>query len=339
MNVAVLGAGAWGTALAQVLAKNGHETVLWTWLKEHAEAMRLARENQEFLPGVALEEALRVSSSLADACSGAELIVVVVPSQVVRKTLMAARPYLRHDVNIACASKGIEEGTLQLMTEVIAECLKKEDEEASAAMDRIAVVSGPSFAKEVARHVPTNLVSASTNPSLATLLQQTLSTPWLRVYTSSDPVGVEVGGALKNVIAIAAGACDGFGLGQNTRAALITRGIAEMSRLATALGGQALTTAGLTGVGDLVLTCTGDLSRNRTLGFKLGRGTPLAEALATSAGVAEGYLTAKSAHDLARRVGVDLPICESVYGVLYEAKEPKEVLQGLLSRPLRPELE
>jgi glycerol-3-phosphate dehydrogenase (NAD(P)+) len=339
MKIAVLGAGAWGTALAQVLAKNGHETILWTWLKEHADAMEAARENQEFLPGVALDETLGLSSSLADACGRAELIVVVVPSQVVRSTLMAARPYLLSGVNIACASKGIEEGTLCLMTDVIAECVKNDGEDVAAVMDRIGVVSGPSFAKEVAHQVPTNLVSASTNPSLATLLQKTLSTPWLRVYTSSDPVGVEVGGALKNVIAIAAGACDGFGLGQNTRAALITRGIAEMSRLATALGGQALTTAGLAGVGDLVLTCTGDLSRNRTLGFKLGRGTPLSEALRTSAGVAEGYLTTKSAHDLARRVGVDLPICESVYDVLYEAKEPKEVLRGLLSRPLRPELE
>jgi glycerol-3-phosphate dehydrogenase (NAD(P)+) len=339
MQITVLGAGAWGTALAQVLAGNGHDTKLWTWLVTHADAMEQARENTDFLPGVPLHSDLGITSSLEEACRGAELIVVVIPSHAVRTTLEAAKDFIGKDTSLVCASKGIEETTLSLMSEVIAQCIGGGAATEKSVTDRIGVVSGPSFAKEVAREVPTNLVAASTNPQLAEMLQQTFSTSWLRVYTSSDPTGVEVGGALKNVIAIAAGACDGFGLGHNTRAALITRGIAEMRRLALALGGQALTTAGLAGIGDLVLTCTGDLSRNRTLGFKLGKGTSLEEALSTSAGVAEGYLTAKSAFNLAKKVQVELPICESVYAVLYEGKQASEVLQGLLSRPLRPEQE
>jgi glycerol-3-phosphate dehydrogenase (NAD(P)+) len=225
------------------------------------------------------------------------------------------------------------------MTEVIADVLSRDDAEREQQLARLGVLSGPSFAKEVARGVPTNLVAASRDEDFTLYLQETFSTPWLRVYTSTDPIGVEIGGALKNVIAVAAGACDGFSLGQNTRAALITRGIAEMGRLAHALGGDAITTAGLAGIGDLVLTCTGDLSRNRTLGYKLGKGVSLEEALSTSDGVAEGYFTAKSAHDLAKKVGVEFPICEEVYSVLYENKDPSLALKSLLSRPLRAEHE
>ncbi len=339
MRITVLGAGAWGTALAQVAAGQGHPTRLWTWLPEHAESMRSARENQEFLPGVRLAEAVTVTASLAEAMSDAELVVVVVPSHAVRKTMEAAQPHLKASARIVCASKGIEQGTLCLMSEAIAEALSDSSERKRRLLGEIAVLSGPSFAKEVARSVPTNLVAACHDEELATLLQETFSTSWLRVYTSQDPIGVEVGGALKNVIAIAAGACDGFELGSNTRAALITRGIAEMGRLVRALGGEAATAAGLAGVGDLVLTCTGDLSRNRTLGYKLGGGISLAEALSTSEGVSEGYVTAKSAHELATKAGVDLPICQEVYAVLYEGKDPKLALKSLLSRPLRAEQE
>lgn len=339
MQIAVLGAGAWGTALAQVVAENGHSVTLWTWLPEHADAIMRAGENQEFLSGTKLHPEMRVTADLEGALRGAELVVVVVPSQVVRKTMKRVRPHLGSETRLVCASKGIEEGTLALMTRVIAESIVDDPAQASEAEGRVGVISGPSFAREVALHVPTNLVAAAHHPDLAVLLQETFANAWLRVYTSHDPTGVEVGGALKNVIAIAAGACDGFGLGQNTRAALITRGIAEMGRLAAALGGQAITTAGLAGVGDLVLTCTGDLSRNRTLGFKLGQGMSLDEALSTSSGVAEGFFSTKSAHELALRVGVELPITEAVHAVLFENQTPASVLQRLLSRPLRPERE
>lgn len=339
MQITVFGAGAWGTALSQVVAGRGHPTKLWTWLSEHAKALSDERENQEFLPGIPLHEGVLPTSSLKEALKDCELLVVVVPSHAVRKTMQAARPFIRDTTRIVCASKGIEQGSLALMTEVIAEELASDAQPRERHLERLGVLSGPSFAKEVARGVPTNLVAASRDEAFAALLQETFSTQWLRVYTSADPIGVEVSGALKNVIAVAAGACDGFALGANTRAALITRGIAEMGRLASALGGQTITTAGLAGVGDLVLTCTGDLSRNRTLGYKLGRGVSLAEALSTSDGVAEGYITAKSAHELSKKVGVELPICEEVYLVLYEGKDPSLALKSLLSRPLRAEHE
>lgn len=339
MQIAVFGAGAWGTALAQVVAGRGHDTRLWTWLPEHEKALSRARENEEFLPGVLLDERIRPTSSMEEALLACDILVVVVPSHAVRKTMSAARPFLEDKTRIVCASKGIEQGTLALMTEVIADALSDDEPERQRQLGRLGVLSGPSFAKEVARRVPTNLVAASRDADFATFLQETFATQWLRVYTSADPIGVEVGGALKNVIAVAAGACDGFSLGQNTRAALITRGIAEMGRLVSALGGDAMTTAGLAGLGDLVLTCTGELSRNRTLGYKLGKGVSLEEALSTSDGVAEGYVTARSVHDLAKQVGIELPICEEVYSVLYEGKEPSLALQTLLSRPLRAEHE
>lgn len=330
-RVSVLGAGAWGTALARLLTENGHRVVLWTWQEEHARALREHRENREFLPGAALPEGLEPTADLAQAVVGAEWIVVVVPSHAVRGTLERARAHAAPETRWVCASKGIEDGTLLLMSDVLVDVLGQ------GSSRRCAVVSGPSFAKEVARHVPTNVVAAATDEGLANGLQQLLANEWFRVYTNGDPVGVEVGGALKNVIAIAAGACDGLGFGHNTRAALITRGIAEMARLAVAKGGQVLTLAGLAGLGDLILTCTGELSRNRTLGFALGSGKSLEEALAALPGVAEGYLTARSAHELARRHQVDLPITEAVYSVLHGGKPTAAAVRGLLSRPARSE--
>lgn len=330
-RVSVLGAGAWGTALARLLAENGHQVTLWTWQEEHARALREHRENREFLPGAPLPERLLPTADHAEAVSGADWIVMVVPSHAVRPTVEWARPHASAAARWVCASKGIEDGTLLLMSDVLSDVLGEDVE------TRSAVVSGPSFAKEVARRVPTNVVAASTNAELARELQQLLANEWFRVYTNADPIGVEVGGALKNVIAIAAGACDGLGFGHNTRAALITRGIAEMARLAVAKGGQVLTLAGLAGLGDLILTCTGELSRNRTLGFLLGAGKGLEEALAELPGVAEGYVTARSAHELARRHAVDLPITGAVYSVLYGGKPTAEAVRGLLSRPARSE--
>ncbi len=336
MRVTVLGAGAWGTALAQVLAGNGHQTQLWTWLPAHAVSMQEHRENREFLPGVGLHPELSVTNDQGTAARGCELLVVVVPSHALRITLSQMKDLFDAQVDIVCASKGIEQGSLELMSEVIVSTMGSEG---SSWRGRCGVISGPSFAKEVAREVPTNLVAAAEDAEFAHALQTTFSNDWLRVYTSSDPVGVEIGGAMKNVIAIAAGACDGLGLGANTRAALITRGVAEMARLVTAKGGHLLTTAGLAGVGDLILTCTGDLSRNRSLGYKLGRGMLLEQALASSDGVAEGYPTAKSTHELAARLGVDLPICEAVHSVLYGGRDASFALKSLLSRPLRAEWE
>lgn len=336
MRVTVLGAGAWGTALAQVLTGNGHQTELWTWLPEHAESMQRHRENREFLPGISLHPELSITSDLLATAAHCDLLVVVVPSHALRATLLGLRGALGSQVDIVCASKGIEQGSLELMSEVIASTMKSQG---ASWQGRCGVISGPSFAKEVARGVPTNLVAAAEDLEFAEHLQTIFSNDWLRVYTSSDPVGVEIAGAMKNVIAIAAGACDGLGLGANTRAALITRGVAEMARLVVAKGGQVLTTAGLAGVGDLVLTCTGDLSRNRSLGYKLGRGMLLEEALASSDGVAEGYPTTKSTYELAERLGVELPICEAVYSVLYGGKDASFALKSLLARPLRAEWE
>lgn len=330
MQVSVLGAGAWGTALATVLAARNHQVRLWTWEAAHAHAMSAARENVASLPGVPLEASITISSNLSVVLGGAELVLVVVPSQAVAATARQVKPLLPAGASVVCATKGIDGDTLELMSEVLGR-------ELDIGADRLGALSGPSFAREVARRLPTNLVAASENPELARRVQEALVTDWLRVYTSADPIGVEVGGALKNVIAIAAGACDGLGLGENTRAALITRGIAEMARLSLAKGGDRLTMAGLAGVGDLVLTCTGSLSRNRVLGIKLGQGQTLEQALAESQGVAEGYFTAKSAVRLAQSLGVDLPISAAVESVLYGGSSPVDALRSLLSRPLHAE--
>ena len=335
MRIAVLGAGAWGTALAQVLSMKGHQTCLWTWQVDHASRMSAARTN-EFLPDIDLPTELTITSDLPEALAGVELIVLAVPSVAMRATFRATLPFVSPNTGVVCASKGIEQDTLHLMSEVV------EDEQQKASRQPylpFAVLSGPSFAREVARKVPTNLVAASKDAAFGLKVQHIFSMPWLRVYTSDDPVGVEIGGALKNVIAVAAGACDGLGLGHNTRAALITRGIAEMARLVTAKHGSILTLAGLAGIGDLVLTCTGELSRNRTLGFKIGAGESVAQALASSDGVSEGYVSAKSAHELALALGVELPICEAVFSVLYGGKSAAEALSDLLGRPLRAEWE
>ena len=332
-KVAVLGAGAWGTALAKVLGDQGDEVRLWTWQDEHAEALTRDRQNTRYLPGFALPPTLRATSRLDEALSDAELVVVVVPSHAFRATLTQAAPLLPADAALVSATKGIENETLMLMGEVAVDVL------GDLAARRYAALSGPSFAKEVAAGLPTNIVIASLNSELCTSVQHRFATERLRVYASDDPKGVEVGGALKNVIAIAAGACDGLGFGHNTRAALITRGLAEIARIAIAKGGNVLTLAGLAGMGDLVLTCTGELSRNRTVGFEMGRGRTLDDVLRSLGHVAEGVRTARSARDLAIRLGVELPICNEVHCVLHEGKPPLQAVQDLLTRPLKKEWE
>jgi glycerol-3-phosphate dehydrogenase (NAD(P)+) len=328
---AILGAGAWGTALARVLAERGEATRLWSWQPEHARAMQRERENRAFLPGFALPESIQPSSDLEFTLRAANAVLLVVPTAAFRSTLEKARPFLASDVTLLIATKGIEPGSLMLLSEVVEAVL------GAPARERTVVLSGPSFAKEVALGLPTSLVAAAHSAELATSVQQRLSSDHFRVYVGDDPIGVQVGGALKNVIAIAAGACDGLGFGFNTRAALITRGLAEVARLALAKGGHALTLAGLAGLGDLVLTCTGELSRNRTLGYELGRGKGLSEALAGLGHVAEGVFTADSAYHLAERLAVELPICGEVYRVLFEQKPVSDAVRAVLSRPLKRE--
>jgi glycerol-3-phosphate dehydrogenase (NAD(P)+) len=331
-KIAVLGAGAWGTALGRLLAEHSRVR-LWTHLAEHAEALRYDGENRAFLPGYVLGERIAPTADIVEAVSDATLVVLAVPSEAVRATLRLASSALSSDATLVMAAKGIEPTTLMLLSEVTADVLGADAEQ------RTVFLSGPSFALEVARGLPTNLVAAGRDAARSTLVQQRFASDRLRVYSSDDPAGVQVGGALKNVIAIAAGASDGLGFGHNTRAALITRGLAEMARLAVAKGGSVLTLSGLAGLGDLVLTCSAELSRNRTVGFELGRGRQLADVLAGLGHVAEGVTTAQSAYHLAERLGVELPITSEVYAVLYAGKPVAQAVRDLLARPLRKELE
>ncbi len=331
-KIAVLGAGAWGTALARLLAEQSRVR-LWTHLPAHAEALVYDGENRAFLPGYALGEQIAPTADMAEAVSDAALVVVAVPSEAVRATLRLAASLLLPQATLVVAAKGIEPTTLMLLSEVVNDVLGESAER------RTVFLSGPSFALEVARGLPTNLVAAGHDPERSRLVQQRFASDRLRVYSSDDPAGVQVGGALKNVIAIAAGASDGLGFGHNTRAALITRGLAEMGRLAVAKGGSVLTLSGLAGLGDLVLTCSAELSRNRTVGFELGRGRQLSEVLAGLGHVAEGVTTAQSAYHLAERLGVDLPITSEVYAVLYAGKPVAQAVRDLLARPLRKESE
>ena len=329
-KIAVLGAGAWGTALARLLAERSR-VALWTWQADHARDLLRDRENRAFLPGYALSEQVSATADMAEALANASIVLVAVPSDAVRATLVAAKAALASDVTLVVVAKGIEPGTLMLLSEVTADVL------GPAVEERAVFLSGPSFALEVARGLPTNLVAAGRNAERSLLVQQRFASDRLRVYSSDDPAGVQVGGALKNVIAIAAGASDGLGFGHNTRAALITRGLAEMARLAAAKGGSVLTLSGLAGLGDLVLTCSAELSRNRTVGFELGRGRALAEVLSGLGHVAEGVTTADSAYHLAERLGVDLPITSEVHAVLYQGKPVAQAVRDLLARPLKKE--
>lgn len=330
-HAAVLGAGAWGTGLAKVLAEHGDQVRLWTRRPELADEINRTRANARYLPGAALPDHLVATSDLGVALTDADLVVVVVPSHALRGVMLEARAHMPGGVPVVSATKGIENDSLMLMGEVLADVL------GPAAEERLAYLSGPSFAKEVALGLPTVVVVASAHHEVARAVQKRFASERLRVYSSDDPVGVEVGGALKNVIAIAAGTSDGLGFGHNTRAGLITRGLFEIGRMAAAKGGNAQTLAGLAGMGDLVLTCTGDLSRNRTVGFELGRGKGLDDVLAGLGHVAEGVKTAKSAHDLARKLGIEMPITHEVYRVLYEGKPPHQAVQDLMTREMRAE--
>lgn len=332
-RLAVIGAGAWGTALAVHAARAGHAPRLWVFEPELLALVTEMRENSWYLPGVALPEGVSPVGSLAEAAAGAELVIVTAPSHVFRRVVTELAPHLGRTARVLSAAKGLEDQRQARMSEILAEHLP------APQRDRIAVLSGPTFAVEVAQGRPTAAVLASADPGLARELQRALSTPTFRLYTQTDVIGVELGGALKNVMAIAAGISDGLELGANARAALLTRGLAEITRIGVALGARARTFAGLAGVGDLILTCTGELSRNRRLGLALARGTSLAEWEAGTRSVAEGVRTAAAALALARRVGVPVPITAEVGAVLFERKPPREALTALLHRELRPEEE
>jgi glycerol-3-phosphate dehydrogenase (NAD(P)+) len=327
--VAVIGAGSWGTALAGLLSAKGLNVTLWSRGAEVALLINEHHENRIYLPGVALPATLRATTEMATAVAGAELAVMVVPSHAMRETAELAAPFVQKNALVVSATKGIEDETSKTMFEVLVDVLGDRD--------RVGVISGPSFAAEVASGHPTVVVAAALDDAIAQRIQHAFASPNLRVYRSTDVIGVEIGGVVKNIMAICTGVAEGLGYGLNTRAAIITRGLAEIMRLAVALGARPETLAGLSGIGDLVLTCTGDLSRNRQLGLRIGRGEKVEDILRGMRMVAEGVRNTKAVKHLAARAGVEMPIVEVAYRVLYERMPPDQVLGELFGRSLKPE--
>jgi glycerol-3-phosphate dehydrogenase (NAD(P)+) len=323
-TIGVVGAGAWGIALAKLLADKGEQVSLWCHGYDNFQDLQRTRQSFAYLAGILLPEAVALTRSLGDAVGGKSLIICVVPSHAVREVMAQAAPYCLPQTAIVCATKGLEEESLKTPGEVLGDVF--------GASRAPAFLSGPTFALEVARGLPAAATVASRDDKVAALAQETLRTPTFRVYTSRDINGVQMGGVIKNVIAIAAGISDGLGLGQNARAALITRGLAEMTRLAVRMGADPLTLAGLPGLGDMVLTCAGDLSRNRKVGLAIAQGRSLTEITAATKSVAEGIRNTRSVYLLARRLGVEMPIAEQMFHVLYENKRPAEAVRDLLLR-------
>jgi glycerol-3-phosphate dehydrogenase (NAD(P)+) len=335
-RITVIGAGAWGTALAIALGRRGsHRLKLWAYEQEVVESIRATHVNQPFLGDCRLPESIEATQSLPEAIAGAEIVLSVMPSHHVRRVWSQMKPLLHPGVLLVSATKGIENDSLLRMTEVITDVLTHGE---GSFHPRLCALSGPTFAREVAKGFPTTLSVASGDPALSAQVQEAFSDANFRVYRSEDVIGLELGGAVKNVIAIAAGVVDGIGYGHNTIAGLITRGLAEMTRLAVACGGRAETMAGLAGLGDLVLTCTGGLSRNRSVGVELGRGRKLDEIIAGMHGtVAEGVLTTRAAVGLARHVGVEMPIIEQMHDILQCGKDPSDAIRDLMNRRLTQE--
>ena len=334
-KIAVIGAGAWGTGLAIALGRKGtHQVTLWAYENEVVESISARRTNDLFLPGHSIPESVRTTNSYGEALDSVEIVVSVMPSHHTRRVFQSMSEYLTSRMLYVSATKGIENDTFLRMSEVMHEVLN-----ARGVHPRIGALSGPSFAKEVAKGDPTAVTIASQDVELAEIVQREFSDPNFRVYTNSDVAGVELGGALKNIIAIAAGVCDGLGLGHNTVAALITRGLAEITRLAVACGGHPQTMAGLAGLGDLVLTCTGGLSRNRSVGVELGKGRKLDEIISGMHGmVAEGVLTTNAAVGLAKKMNVEMPITEQMHAILQQGKAPREAIRELMTRPSTSEI-
>jgi glycerol-3-phosphate dehydrogenase (NAD(P)+) len=334
-EIAIIGAGAWGTALSIILGrKEAHRVRLWVREEEICETILRQRVNEKFLPGQLIPACVTPHTDLAEAIANAAIVVSVMPSQHCRRLFEQMRSHLHANTMIVSATKGLEEGSLLRMTEVIAQVLKND----GSLPLRIGALSGPSFALEAARGDPTAITIASQDTELARTIQQEFSHASFRLYTNDDPIGVELGGALKNTIAIAAGVCAGLGLAHNSVAALITRGLAEMTRLVVACGGKTETLAGLAGLGDLVLTCTGGLSRNRNVGVELGRGRKLPDILAGMHGmVAEGIFTTTAALGLAHARGIEMPITEQMYAILHEGKAPRTAIYELMTRSSKSE--
>ncbi len=328
-RLAIIGGGSWGTALAVVLAPKFERTGLWVYEADLAARMNASRVNDLYLPSAALPGNVEVSSSMEAVLAGAETVLGVMPSHHARRLYGEVKRYAARGAGFVSATKGLEQGSLLRMSEVMREVLGPDA--------AIGVLSGPTFAREIARGEPAAVVVSSEDTGFAKAIQKAFSGPTLRLYTNADPVGVELGAALKNVIAIAAGVCAGLGLGNNTTAALITRGLAEITRLAVAAGGQARTLAGLAGLGDLVLTCNGELSRNRTVGFELGKGRTIKEILAGMQMVAEGVKTTEAAVELAARHGVEMPITRQMFAILHEGRPPREAVRELMERQLKEE--
>ena len=329
-RAAVLGAGSWGTTFAKVLADAGTDVVLWARRPELAVAIRDTAENAEYLPGVRLPDRLTATADAREAVAGADVVVLAVPSQSLRDNLAAVAPALPRGAVLVSLMKGVELGTSKRMSEVIAEVADVPD-------GRVAVVSGPNLAKEIAAGQPAATVVASSDPEVARLLQTACTTSYFRPYTNPDVVGCELGGAVKNVIALATGMAEGMGFGDNTKASLITRGLAETGRLGAALGADPMTFAGLAGLGDLVATCSSPLSRNRTFGERLGRGATLPELLAQQHQTAEGVGSCRSILDLARKSDVDMPITEQVVAVVHGGRTPADMLRSFMAREAKPE--
>jgi len=331
-SLSIIGAGAWGTALACHAARLGHGVRMWALEPEVAEEITRRHTNAVYLADITLPETIRASHELAEVVRGADIVLLVPPSQHLRKVATSIAPLIAATAVIVVATKGIEEGSLKLMSEVLAETLP------NVPAERIAFLSGPTFALEVARNKPTDVVIASRDMARARQVQALLHASMFRVYASGDPIGVQLGGAVKNVMAVATGACDALDFGANARAALITRGLAEMTRLGVALGANPLTFLGMAGVGDLILTCTGELSRNRTLGKQIAAGVDPQQYLASKKSVAEGYYTAAAAYDLSRKIGVEMPITENVYHVLHQGRPLPDAVRVLLERTYKDEL-
>ena len=330
-HIAVIGAGSWGTALALNAANIGYGVRLWAYENEVVEGINKYRRNPLYLTEFDLPQNINATSSMQEAASGAGVVFIVVPSHFMRSISEKLAHCVGPDAIIVCAAKGVENGTLMRMSEVAREVIKHNQEL------KFVTLSGPSFALEVARGYPTAVVAASRNPQWCETVQRDFSTGYFRIYTNDDVVGVELGGAVKNVVAIAAGVVRGLGLGHNTVAAIMTRGLAEIKRLVQSQGGRVETMAGLAGLGDLVLTCTGELSRNRRVGIELGRGRKLSEILEEMREIAEGVKTTRAIYELSQRFGVDMPITSSIYALLYEDKPARDAVSELMGRPLKPE--
>jgi glycerol-3-phosphate dehydrogenase (NAD(P)+) len=333
LKISVIGGGSWGTALACLLAEKGYPVHLWVYEADLVATLNRTRENALYLPGIRLPERVTATSSLEEAAEGTGLILFVTPSHVARSVLAKLGPFIPSGTPIVIATKGIENESLMLMSQVT------EDVLGVSPHPSLAILSGPSFAKEVCLHHPTAVVLAARDHALAARLQGILTTPTFKVFTGTDMIGTQLGGALKNVIALAAGGSDGLGFGHNTRAALIARGLTEIIRLGKAMGAEPKTFAGLSGLGDLILTCTGELSRNRTVGYQIGLGLKLEEILKQMKMVAEGVHTARAAHQLAQKQGVRMPIVKEVYSVLFEGKDPRQAVTDLMEGAAGDEVE